>query len=80
MAYSVAALEPLNPHMKSTGTTYPAIVLCCCLVMSLAACGQRGPLYLPEPESPAVPTQAESADEENPGSEKEDKDEETPRA
>jgi predicted small lipoprotein YifL len=51
-----------------------AVALACCLLLlSLAACGQRGPLYLPDdapaPAAPAEeqPSQDEEQDEETPG-------------
>ena len=53
-------------------------LLLCMLVLFVAACGQRGPLYLPESgqtRPPAEEKQAESAEEE-----KEEKNEETPGA
>ena len=44
--------------MKRTGFPNLAFIICCCLALSLAACGQRGPLYLPEPEEQIEPTEA----------------------
>lgn len=38
-----------------------ALVLALSLALGLAACGQKGPLYLPEPEQP-VPAAAEEED------------------
>jgi len=61
MAYSVSALGPLNPSMKRTVISYLALVICCCLALSLAACGQRGPLYLPETEDQPVRAETQSA-------------------
>jgi len=46
--------------MKRTGIPYLALAICCCLALSLAACGQRGPLYLPEPEDQAEHTETVS--------------------
>lgn len=63
MAYSVSALTPPNLPMKKTRIT----LLICAFALLVAACGQRGPLYLPEPTQ-----QAPAAEE------KEEKDEETP--
>ena len=42
--------------MKRTGIPHLVLVICCCLALSLAACGQRGPLYIPEPENQAERT------------------------
>jgi predicted small lipoprotein YifL len=53
-------------------------LLLCTLIFFVVACGQRGPLYLPESgqaRSPAEQKQAEPAEEE-----KEEKNEETPGA
>ena len=41
--------------MKRTGKPYPELVLCCCVMLLLAACGQTGPLYLPDKEGQTVP-------------------------
>jgi predicted small lipoprotein YifL len=77
MAYSVSALGEYNPRMKRTGMTYPAGLLCC-LMLGLAACGQRGPLYLPEPQEQAVTTENADAEEEHAGENAEDGHETTP--
>ena len=56
------ALNRITPGARVLLTT-----LSCSLVMALAACGQRGPLYLPD-EKPATNSPAEeqnSPDEEN---------------
>jgi len=51
------------------------LLMCLLAALLAAACGQRGPLYLPQPESQAPPsTQPVDADEEAPG--KEDRGEE----
>jgi len=44
------------------------LLLLCVLALFVAACGQRGPLYLPEPgpDQPA-PEENEENDEETPG-------------
>jgi predicted small lipoprotein YifL len=34
---------------------------CACLLLGLAGCGQKGPLYLPDPKPQAVPTTPGSA-------------------
>jgi len=78
MAYSVSALGLLNPSMKRTGTPYLAFLICCCLALSLAACGQRGPLYLPEPEDQTERTETVSDAEESAEDDSEES-EETPR-
>jgi predicted small lipoprotein YifL len=55
MAYSVPALATFNLLMKRTGKPCIELILCCCAALSLAACGQTGPLYLPDKEGQAVP-------------------------
>ena len=50
MAYSVSALETLNPAMKTTRISKSVLILCCCAVLTATACGQRGPLYIVKPE------------------------------
>ena len=57
--------------MKRTGIPHLALIFCCCLALSVAACGQRGPLFIPEPEE-----QVESS-ENVPDAEDEDKKEDT---
>ena len=79
MAYSVSALGTLNPLMKRTGTSYLAFAFCCCLTLSLAACGQRGRLYLPEPEKQIEQAETEAGEEESVENDTEEPDEETPR-
>jgi predicted small lipoprotein YifL len=51
MAYSVSALTGPNLPMKKTRI----LLLICAFALLVAACGQRGPLYLPEP-APEKPT------------------------
>jgi hypothetical protein len=56
MAYSVSALNAADSHMnradKSAFSTWrrllPLFGLVLCLAGALSACGQRGPLYLPD--------------------------------
>ena len=72
MAYSVSALMTLNPAMKRTGFSYPTLLLCSLLALAATACGQRGPLYLPEP-----PETTEDAEKAEPDAE--EIDETTPR-
>ena len=64
--------------MKRTGIPYLALAICCCLALSLAACGQRGPLYLPEPEDQTERTETVSDAEESAEDDSEEN-EETPR-
>jgi predicted small lipoprotein YifL len=65
--------------MNRTAISIPIIVLCCCLGLSLAACGQRGPLFLPEEaEQTQRPETAAEAQEED-GENSEEDDEETSR-
>jgi predicted small lipoprotein YifL len=47
--------------MKRTRLPYLSLVICCCLALSLAACGQRGPLYLPEAEDQTERTETAGA-------------------
>lgn len=71
MAYSVSALWKLKAHWNDEESTRMnakrMLILAlagCCLVMALSACGQRGPLYLPDKvDQVAEPGPAE---EENP--------------
>jgi predicted small lipoprotein YifL len=44
-----------NLLMKRTGKLCPALIPCCFVMIALAACGQTGPLYLPDKEGQAVP-------------------------
>lgn len=54
-------------------TRVTAAVAAACLLWSLAGCGQRGPLYLPDenpdgsPSSRTAPAQEENPEEENDG-------------
>jgi len=52
MAYSVPALAtfnlPMNRTQKPCLLYRPLIIFCCCATLLLAACGQTGPLFLPE--------------------------------
>jgi len=62
MAYSVAALKRAKPRYAAVinmtiTMRIPAILL---LAMLLSACGQRGPLYLPD-ENPQVPAATSSS-------------------
>jgi len=41
--------------MKTTGKPRPELILCCCALLILAACGQTGPLYLPDKQEQAAP-------------------------
>ena len=65
--------------MKRTGILHITLVICCCFALSLAACGQRGPLYLPEPEDQTGSDETTSAVEDQAGKNGEENDEETPR-
>ena len=66
--------------MKRTISHANFLTLCCCLSLFLAACGQRGPLYLPEENDPPAATEVENLEEEQAQENEEDADEETPRA
>ena len=79
MAYSVSALGLLNPSMKRTTIPYIAVFFCCCLALSLAACGQRGPLFLPPAEEQTEDAETMTGEEEKAGESEEESDEETPR-
>ena len=82
MAYSVSALEPFNPQMNRTGLPKPATALThrlipclgLALALCLGACGQRGPLFLPEAEQPGTGPVAGTENSEETG----ESDEETP--
>jgi len=69
----------LNPSMKRTGIPHITLVICCCFALLLAACGQRGPLYLPEPEEQTGSDETISAAEDKDEKDVEENDEETPR-
>ena len=60
-----------DPATEKSSSRLFAAVLLSSLLLGLAACGQRGPLYLPDEEAPGATTQ-----EELPGPD-EDDDEET---
>jgi predicted small lipoprotein YifL len=64
MAYSVAALIQANLPMKKSRI----LLLLCAFALLVTACGQRGPLFLPEPaqEKPTAEENEES-NEETPG-------------
>ncbi len=66
--------------MKSILSPFTALSLCCCLALALAACGQRGPLYLPEEDGQATAAEIENLEEERKEDNDEEADEETPRA
>jgi predicted small lipoprotein YifL len=88
MAYSVAALDTFNPQMKTTG--FSMTTPCCIryllpglvLLLCLGACGQRGPLYLPEDQPKKDQTENTSetgnSEKENSREETGENDEETP--
>ena len=63
MAYSVAVRLPHDAPMYTLKTT----LLCALLLAGLAACGQRGPLYLPDGAKSAAPAEAEEEQEESNG-------------
>jgi predicted small lipoprotein YifL len=70
MAYSVSALTTLNLHMKRIKRRVKTQLFLMAMVIFLAACGQRGSLYLPEPEQePAkiIETEANEAEENEAG-------------
>jgi predicted small lipoprotein YifL len=79
MAYSVSALGTLNPPMKRIVKPLNVVTLCCCLALFTTACGQRGPLYLPEPETPAVEAPEEGQEESESAEKTEDGDDEGAR-
>jgi predicted small lipoprotein YifL len=54
MAYSVSALTTLNLHMKRIKRRVKIQLFLVAMMIFLAACGQRGPLYLPEPEQEPI--------------------------
>jgi predicted small lipoprotein YifL len=50
MAYSVSALTTFNLHMNRFNQSSKALLFPAAIALLLAACGQKGPLYLPAPE------------------------------
>ncbi len=60
MAYSVAALKPVKPRyavlIMLTHCRFFLLIALLATVLAtvLAACGQRGPLYLPDESAPLV--------------------------
>lgn len=66
--------------MKRIVTPFSLVALSCCLALSATACGQRGPLYLPESETPAVEAQAENQEEGDSEANGEEKDDDGRRA
>ncbi len=77
MAYSVSALTTLNLHMNRIKPRVQIQLFLVTMVLSLAACGQRGPLYLPEPgQEPAKTDETEANETE--ANETEDDREKTP--
>lgn len=68
MAYSVAVNQGTLTPMQTVKFTLLALLLCCLL----AACGLRGPLYLPEDEPAAKPDTAQNAKSEENEEEKEE--------
>jgi len=64
MAYSVPALAKFSVLMKRTGMPDLTRVLCCCLMLTLAACGQTGPLYLPDEEASSIQAETPPVSEE----------------
>jgi len=63
MAYSVSALTTLDLHMNRIKRRVKTQLFLVAMVLFLAACGQRGPLYLPEPEQEPVETHKTEANE-----------------
>jgi predicted small lipoprotein YifL len=63
MAYSVSALTTLNLYMTRIKRRVKTQLFLVAMVLFLAACGQRGPLYLPKPEPAPATTQETQANE-----------------
>ena len=61
-----------TPFNKRTGGAIACAGLLLCLVLATTACGQRGPLYLPDKESKAPATETQTAEEEKDGEENEE--------
>ncbi len=66
MAYSVAVHPPSETPMKQS----KPLLLCLLLAAGLAACGLKGPLYLPDGGEPAIEAEpdTETESEERDGS------------
>jgi len=68
MAYSVPAIATFNLPMNRTsqprGTPRILLVFGACFLFLLAACGQTGPLYLPDKTAEEVPAEAPPISEE----------------
>jgi predicted small lipoprotein YifL len=47
--------------MKRPGISPLSLIFCSCLLLVLAACGQRGPLFLPEESATSENAPAEAA-------------------
>ncbi len=63
MAYSVSALTMSILHMNSFNRSFKTLLFPAVMVLLLAACGQRGPLYLPAPEQePARTSETEAGE------------------
>ena len=53
----------LNLHMNRFNRSFKTLLFLAAMVLLLAACGQRGPLYLPAPEQePARTSETESSE------------------
>ncbi len=63
MAYSVSALTTFDLQMNRIKKRLKTQLFLVAMVLFLAACGQRGPLYLPEPEQEPVETNKTEANE-----------------
>jgi predicted small lipoprotein YifL len=81
MAYSVSALTDIDPRMKHRQNPAPSRIaqlalgglLAAVLALAGLACGQRGPLFLPDEAAPVETAAPDADDEEN------DSDATTPR-
>jgi predicted small lipoprotein YifL len=63
MAYSVSALTTHNLRMNRIKPRVITQLFLLAMVLFLAACGQRGPLYLPKPGQEPVKTNETEANE-----------------
>jgi predicted small lipoprotein YifL len=54
----------ISKNSSSTGTARLTGALVLASILGLAACGQRGPLYLPESDPPSESAETEDASEE----------------